>query len=58
MPRIDKKQLKCSSISLSEEVCLALHRALLNDKNLVQAITLEDNGLTDEKSSMLLDGLS
>jgi Ran GTPase-activating protein (RanGAP) involved in mRNA processing and transport len=43
---------------MGEEVCLALHQALSNDSDMLQAISLDSNGLTDHRGAIILDGLS
>ena len=35
-----------------------MYQALKNDNDMIRAITLEDNGLTDDKSAIILEGLS
>ena len=57
IPNINDKQLDISNVFLNLDICHSLSHTLHRKKNILQAVSLSNNGLNETMSDLLLEGL-
>ena len=57
IPKIQEKQLEIKNVFLNIDICHSLSHTLYRKKGVIQALTPDNNGLNEQMSDILLDGL-